>query len=81
LYVARIQYRDFYLSKSFNNEADADNYIHEINERENLPIKNKFVVFDGWAEVELAGGFSLSAMLKTLTLLSPTLGIARVMVM
>jgi len=56
LYVARIQYGDFFLSKSFNNEADADNYICEINERENLPIKNKFVVFNGWAEVELAGG-------------------------
>jgi len=56
LYVAHIQYRDFSLLKSFNNEADADNYICEINERENLPIKNKFVVFNGWAEVELAGG-------------------------
>jgi len=58
LYVACIQYRDFFLSKSFNNEADADNYICEINERENLPIKNKFVVFNGWAEVKMAGGFT-----------------------
>jgi len=59
LYVAHIQYRDFSLSKSFNNEADTDNYICKINERENLPIKDKFVVFDNRAEVELARGLKL----------------------
>jgi len=66
LYVACIQYRDFSLSKSFNNEADADNYIHKINERENLPIKNKFVVFGGRAEVKLAGGLTFICNVKDL---------------
>jgi len=54
-YEVRIRYRDFRLSKSFNNEADAENYIREINVRENLPIKNKYVVDHGYVEVELAG--------------------------
>jgi len=55
-YVAIIQIKDFYCSKSFKTEANADNYLCETNVRENLPIKNRFVVFANRVEVELTGG-------------------------
>jgi len=56
VYVAIIQHRDFYLSKTFNTEADADKYIHDTNVREGFLIKNRFTVFEDRVEVELPGG-------------------------
>jgi len=58
-YEARINYKYLHLSKTFKTEAEADKCIHEINVRENLPIKNKFVVDNGYLEVKLAGGATL----------------------
>jgi len=55
VYVAIIQHRDFYLSKTFNTEADADKYIRDTNIREGFPIKNRFIVFEDRVEVELPG--------------------------
>jgi len=55
VYVAIIQHRDFFLSKTFNTKADADKYIHDTNIREGFPIKNRFIVFEDWVEVELPG--------------------------
>jgi len=56
VYVAIIQHRDFFLSKTFNTKADADKYIHDTNVREGFPIKNRFIVFEDRVEVELPGG-------------------------
>jgi len=54
-YVARIRYKDFYLSKTFKTEAEADLYICETNVREGLPIKNSFTIFDNRVLVDLTG--------------------------
>jgi len=50
VYLAIIQYRDSYLSKTFNTEAEADKYIHDTNVREG---------FEDRVEVELPGGKTL----------------------
>jgi len=44
-YRALIRYKDFYLSKTFNTRAEAEQYIHLTNVRENLLIRNSFTVF------------------------------------
>jgi len=59
VYVAIIQCKNFYCSKSFNTEAKADKYICDTNVREGLPIKNRFIMFEDRVEVELTGGKTL----------------------
>jgi len=54
-YVACIRYKDFYLSKTFKTEAEADLYICETNVREGLPIKNSFTIFNNRVLVDLTG--------------------------
>jgi len=54
-YRARIQHKDFYCSKSFKTEAEADLYICETNVREGLPIRNSFTVFANRVLVDLPG--------------------------
>jgi hypothetical protein len=54
-YVALIKHKDFYLSKTFNTEAEAEQYIRETNVRENLPIKNSFTIFANRVLVDLTG--------------------------
>jgi len=54
-YVARIQHKDFYCSKSFKTEAEADQYIRLTNVREGLPIRNSFTVFADRVLVDLPG--------------------------
>jgi len=54
-YLARIKHKEFYLSKSFNTEAEAEQYICETNVRENLPIKNSFTIFHDRVLVNLTG--------------------------
>jgi len=54
-YVACIRYKDFYLSKTFNTEAEAEQYIHLTNVRESLPIRNSFTVFADRVLVDLTG--------------------------
>jgi len=53
--VALIKHKDFYLSKTFNTEAEAEQYIRETNVRENLPIKNSFTIFANRVLVDLTG--------------------------
>jgi len=52
---ALIRYKDFYCSKSFKTEAEADLYICETNVREGLPIRNSFTVFADRVLVDLPG--------------------------
>jgi len=54
-YVALIQHKDFYLSKTFNTRAEAEQYIHLTNVREGL-LKNRFIVFEDRVEDELTRG-------------------------
>jgi len=54
-YRALIRYKDFYCSKSFKTEAEADLYICERNVREGLPIRNSFTVFANRVLVDLTG--------------------------
>jgi len=54
-YEALIRYKDFYCSKSFKTEAEAEQYICLTNVRENLPIKNSFTVFADRVLVDLPG--------------------------
>jgi len=54
-YMARIQHKDFYCSKSFKTEAEAEQYIHLTNAREGLPIRNSFNVFADRVLVDLPG--------------------------
>jgi len=54
-YLARIKYKEFYLSKTFNTEAEAEQYIRLTNVRENLPIRNRFTIFADRVLVELTG--------------------------
>jgi len=58
-YVALMKHKDFYLSKTFNTSAEAEQYIRLTNVREGLPIKNWFIVFANRVEVELTGGKTL----------------------
>jgi len=52
-YRARIVHKDLYLSKTFNTEAEAEQYIRETNVREGLPIRNSFTIFADRVLVEL----------------------------
>jgi len=52
-YVAIIRCKDFYCSKSFKTDTEADWYIHETNVREGLPIRNSFTVFADRVLVDL----------------------------
>jgi len=54
-HVALIRYKDFYLSKSFKTEAEAEQYIRLTNVREGLPIRNSFTVFADRVLVDLPG--------------------------
>jgi len=54
-HVARIHYKDFYLSKTFKTEAEAEQYIRLTNVREGLPIRNRFTVFADRVLVDLPG--------------------------
>jgi len=54
-YRARIQHIDFYCSKTFKTEAEADLYICLTNVREGLPIRNRFTVFADRVLVDLPG--------------------------
>jgi len=53
--VAIIRYKDFYCSKSFKTEAEAEQYICLTNVREGLPIRNSFTVFANRVLVDLTG--------------------------
>jgi len=52
-YRAVIKHKDFYCSKSFKTEAEADLYIRGTNVREGLPIRNSFTVFANRVLVDL----------------------------
>jgi len=54
-YVAHIQHKDFSCYKSFNSEAEAEQYIRLTNVREGLPIRNRFTIFDNRVLVDLPG--------------------------
>jgi len=54
-YLARISHKDFYLSKTFKTEAEAEQYIRETKVREGLPIKNRFTIFADRVLVDLPG--------------------------
>jgi len=54
-YRARIVHKDLYLSKTFNTEAEAEQYIRETNVREGLPIRNSFTIFADRVLVDLTG--------------------------
>jgi len=54
-YVALMRCKDFYLSKTFKTEAEADQYIRLTNVREGLLIKNSFTVFADRVLVDLPG--------------------------
>jgi len=52
-YTTLIKHKDFSCSKSFKTDAEAEQYIHETNVREGLPIKNSFTVFADRVLVDL----------------------------
>jgi len=54
-YAVVIKNKEFYLSKTFNTEAEAEDYICLTNVRENLPIRNRFTIFADRVLVELTG--------------------------
>jgi len=54
-YAVVIRYKDFYCSKTFKTEAEAEQYIHETNVREGLPIRNQFTVYEDRVLVDLPG--------------------------
>jgi len=54
-YEVLIRYKDFYCSKSFKTEAKAEQYICLTNVRENLPIRNRFTIFNDRVLVDLPG--------------------------
>jgi len=54
-YMARIQHKDFKLSKSFGTRAKAEDYICLTNVRENLPIRNQFTIYEDRVLVDLTG--------------------------
>jgi len=68
-YVAIIQHRDFYLSKTLSTEAEAEQYVRLTNVRECLPIKNQFIVFADGVEVELTGGKTLICNVENIDLI------------
>jgi len=55
-YVALIRYKDFYLSKTFKTDTEAEQYICLTNVRENLLIRNRFTIFNNRVLVDLPGG-------------------------
>jgi len=75
-YVASIQHKDFYLLKTFNTRAEAEQYICLTNVREGL-LKNKFIVFEDWVEVELPGGKTLICNVDNIDLVEMHTGIAQ----
>jgi len=54
-YRTLIKNKDFYLSKTFKTEAEAEQYIRLTNVREGLPIKNRFTIFADRVLVDLPG--------------------------
>jgi len=54
-YEVVIKYKEFYLSKSFKTEAEAEDYIRLTNVREGLPIRNRFTIFADRVLVDLPG--------------------------
>jgi len=54
-YRALIKYKDFYCSKSFKTEIEAEQYICLTNVREGFPIRNSFTVFANRVLVNLPG--------------------------
>jgi len=57
-YEVQIRHKDFSCYKSFNSEAEAEQYIRLTNVREGL-LKNRSSVFANRVEVELTGGKKL----------------------
>jgi hypothetical protein len=55
VYVALIKHKDFYLSKTFNTRAEAEDTIHLTNVRDGLLTRNRFTVFDNRVLVDLSG--------------------------
>jgi len=54
-YEACIQYKDLKCFATFETAAEAEQYVHETNVREGLPIRNKFTIFEDRVLVELPG--------------------------
>jgi len=54
-YEVVIRYKDFYCSKTFKTEAEAEQYIRLTNVRENLCIKNRFTIFADRVLLDLTG--------------------------
>jgi len=54
-YAVVIRHKEFYCSKTFKTETEAEQYIRETNVRENLPIKNRFTIFADRVLVDLPG--------------------------
>jgi len=54
-YRALIKNKDFYLSKTFKTEAEAEQYICLTNVRKGLPIRNSFTIFADRVLVDLTG--------------------------
>jgi len=54
-YAVVIRHKEFYCSKTFKTEAEAEQYIRETNVRENLPIKNQFTIYEDRVLVDLPG--------------------------
>jgi len=53
VYVVIIRYDGFHDRAVFNSEAKAACYLKDINVKNHLPIKNKFIFFDNRVEVSL----------------------------
>jgi len=56
-WVLRIRQGDFRYQKMFANEAEAYNWMCNINVREGLEIKNRFTVFENKVEVYHTSGY------------------------
>jgi len=56
LYHVRINHNRFHRSVFFETSADAGQHLNDTNMRENLPIKNKFTVFEDRVLVKLTQG-------------------------
>jgi len=53
VYVVIIRYNGFHDRAVFNTEAEAACYLKDVNVKNHLPIRNKFIVFDNHIEVSL----------------------------
>jgi hypothetical protein len=67
-YMARIQHKDLKSNVTFETEIKADQYIHNFNVREGLPIRNNFIIFEDRVEVELSKGKTLICNIDDLNL-------------